>query len=307
MIKRLPPLPFAGLMLGLAALGNLLASYSETLRLILGGISCLCLLLLLLKLFKYPKDIFADLQNPALASIAATFPMGIMILCTYLAAFNKAAALALWVCAFLIHMLLIIYFTAKFVLHFDIKKVLPSYFVLYVGIAAAAVSAPAVGQQVMGQFAFWFALCCFLLFLPVVTYRVVKIKNIPAPLLPFLAIFTAPAALCLAGYNASITTKSLMLIYPLLAITCILYLIVLFLLPKLLKPRFLPSFSAFTFPLIISAIAVKTTNVLLVKQGIVLEFLPLIIAIMTTIAFCLTLYVLYRYLEFLLTKSTIEK
>ncbi|MEI7884049.1 MAG: TDT family transporter [Clostridia bacterium] len=306
MLKRLP-LPFAGLMLGLAALGNLLASYSEILRLVLGGLSFVCFLLLLLKLLKYPKDIIADLHNPALASIAATFPMGIMILCTYLAAFNKATALAFWVCALIIHIILIIYFTAKFVLHFDIKKVLPSYFVLYVGIAAAAVSAPAVGQQLVGQFAFWFALCSFLVLLPVVTYRVVKIKNIPAPLLPFLAIFTAPAALCLAGYNASITSKSLMLIYPLLAVTCILYLIVLFLLPKLFRPKFLPSFSAFTFPLIISAIAVKTTNALLVKQGIVLGFFPLIITIMTIIAFCLTLYVLYRYLEFLFTKPKIEQ
>ena len=50
-------IPFAAVMLGLAALGNLLQSYSEGLRAFCGLLVTIFLILCLLKICLYPKDI----------------------------------------------------------------------------------------------------------------------------------------------------------------------------------------------------------------------------------------------------------
>ena len=56
MIKKVP-FPICGVMLGTAALGNLLQSYSETVRNVCGILAAFLLVLILLKLVKYPSTI----------------------------------------------------------------------------------------------------------------------------------------------------------------------------------------------------------------------------------------------------------
>ncbi|WP_349772664.1 hypothetical protein [Lacrimispora xylanisolvens] len=63
LIKRVP-VPMSGVMLGCAALGNLLQSYSESIRYVFGIISFLLLMLLVLKITMYPSDVKEDLKNP---------------------------------------------------------------------------------------------------------------------------------------------------------------------------------------------------------------------------------------------------
>ena len=61
MIRRVP-LPLSGVMLGTAALGNLLQSVSEALRGICGCLAVMMLVLLLAKLILFPKQ-FRDLGS----------------------------------------------------------------------------------------------------------------------------------------------------------------------------------------------------------------------------------------------------
>ena len=56
-IIKKTPLPIAGVMLGMVSLGNLIQSYSESLRLLCGFISILIGILLILKVIIYPKVI----------------------------------------------------------------------------------------------------------------------------------------------------------------------------------------------------------------------------------------------------------
>ena len=73
------PLPLSGVMLGMAALGNLLQSTSEVLRTICGWLAFGMLVLLLLRLVFCPDQMKADMKNPVLAGISGTFPMGLML------------------------------------------------------------------------------------------------------------------------------------------------------------------------------------------------------------------------------------
>ena len=121
MIKKVP-FPICGVMLGTAALGNLLQSYSDTVRNVCGILAAFLLVLILLKLVKYPSAIKEDLDTPVMAGVAATFPMALMILSTYVKPFIGQGAYFIWIFAIVLHVILIVYFTAKFLLNMTRKR-----------------------------------------------------------------------------------------------------------------------------------------------------------------------------------------
>lgn len=70
LIKKVP-IPTAGLALGLAALGNLLAPHAETARVLCGTLSACMALLVLAKVVLFPQMIREDFKNSILASVSA--------------------------------------------------------------------------------------------------------------------------------------------------------------------------------------------------------------------------------------------
>ena len=299
MIQKIP-VPLSGVMLGWAALGNLLQSYSEGLRLFCGGVSAVLLLLLLAKLILFPGMVKEELKNPAVMGVSATFPMGLMLLSVYAKALIGPAAMIIWFGAIGLHLVLICAFTYRFLRKLDITKVFASYFVVYVGIAAAGVSAPAFEQKTVGMAAFWFAFVSLLALLVLVVYRYWKHPSLPEPVQPIFCIFAAPASLCLAAYLQSAGEKTLGLVLTLAVLSCVLYLLSLGKLLTLLRRPFFPSHAAFTFPFVISAIAMKGLGGYLGKIGMSISFLPTVVLVETVIASVLTCLVLVRFALFLL-------
>lgn len=293
------PVPAAGLMLGLAALGNLLSSYGNMLKTLLGLISLLILVLLLMKITCDAKAVMEDLQNPAIAGIASTFPMGIIVLSTYLHPFWPLIAYGICGIGTLTHCVLIIYFTKKFILNFNIQKVFPSYFVVYVGIAIFSVIAPVFNVAWLGQIFFWFGFIAYLILLPIIIYRVLAIKALPEALLPTLTIFAAPASLCLVGYLNSFQEKNMVIVWLLTFLSLTMLLGVLLYMPRMIKLKFFPSYSAFTFPFVISAIAIKTIDGFLLKIHLGVPFFSYLIPVEELLSTVFVIYVLVRYISFL--------
>lgn len=297
------PVPIVGLMLGLAAAGNLIQSYGEMYRNMLGIISAILLVLIVTKILKYPDNLKENLDNPVIASVFPTLSMGIMLLSTYIKPYAASFAFRFWFVGLILHIILILWFTKRYSFNFKIKQVFPSWFVVYVGIVVASVTGPAYSMAKVGQYAFWFGLITYLILLPIVVYRVVKVKEMPEPTLPTLAIFAAPASLLLAGYMNSFETKNMAMVWFLMALSVVMYAIVIVLLYKLLKLKFYPSYSGFTFPLIISGIAIKLTNGFLIKTNQAIPMLNYLIKFQEIIGLVITLYVLFRYIKFLAVKD----
>ncbi|GAB6099235.1 TDT family transporter [Halanaerocella petrolearia] len=291
------PIPIAGLMLGLAGLGNLIGSYGSQYRYIAGILATLIVLLLVGRFIIDRKSFFKELENPIVASVALTFSMGIMILASYIVEFSYLLALYSWYGGIILHGLLIILFSRYFILNFDIKKVFPSYFIVYVGIVVASVTAPVFNHLHLGQSIFWFGFITYMILLPVVIYRVFWIREIKDPALPTISIFIAPAGLCLAGYISSFPEKSLLLVGWLTLLTLIMATGVVIYLPKMIRVGFYPSFSGFTFPFVITAIGLKLTTKFLEEQfGNSLLSYPA--HIMELLSVILVLFVLIKYLGY---------
>lgn len=301
-IIKKTPIPIAGLMLALAAAGNLVQSYGEVYRNILGIISAILLVLILAKLVMYSSAAKEELQNPVVASVFPTLTMGTMLLATYIRPFIPGLALFVWGASIALHIVLMINFAMRFLVNLDIKKVFPSWFIVYVGIAVASVTAPPFGMQALGRIFFWIALASYFILLPIVLKKV-KLGTIPEPASPTIAIFAAPVALCLAGYMNSFETKNMVIVWGLLILSQLSYIIVLTQLPKLLKLKFYPSFSGFTFPLVISAVSLKLTNGFLVNSGQGIPVLGYLVKVEEIIAIVIVFYVLIKYAQFLLAPA----
>lgn len=297
------PIPLCGVMLGFAALGNLLQSYGEGIRYACGIIAALLLVLILLKLVLFPNMIKEDLQNPIMASVSATFPMALMLLSTYVKPWLGAIAKYIWLFAIVLHLILIIYFTIKFIVKLQMPKVFASYFIVYVGIVVAAVTAPAFEALSIGTAAFWFGFATLLLLLVLVTIRYIKFKQIPEPAQPLICIYAAPTSLCVAGYVQSVTPKSKGFLLTLLVLASILYVFALIKAIGYLKLKFYPSFAAFTFPFVISAIATKQTMACLANMNQPMPFLQYVVLIETIIAVIFVAYTFVRYMQFLFASN----
>ncbi len=292
------PIPISGTALGLASLGNLLRSYSEPLRTVLGLIAAIIIVFLVVKFLLLSKPVMEAMENPVVAGTMATFPMTLMVLSTYIAQF-KPFGMILWYLGVILHVLLIVWFSLKFLKNFNIKKVFPTWFILYVGIAVAPLTAAPHGTTALGMMLFWFAFIAYFILVAVVSYRVFKVKEIPDPAKPTLTVFAAPGSLLLAAYMAGSPTKNLTIVYILLAFSLFFWAYAVLQLPKLLMMKFNPAFSSFTFPFAISGLASKLTNGFLTKAGNPIPGMGILINIQEILSLVLVLYVLFKYLQFM--------
>lgn len=302
LIKKIP-LPITGLMLALAAAGNLVQSYGNIYRNIFGLLSAIILVIVLCKIIIYPGQVKQELKNPVVASVFPTITMGSMLLSTYLKPYFPTAAYWMWNISVIVHLYLMIKFTLNYILKFNMKNVFPSWFIVYVGIVVGSVTAPVFSMEVVGKILFWIGLISYFGILPLALIKI-RLKTIPEPALPTIAIFAAPVALCLAGYINSFEIKNITIIIGLAALSQLSYVLVLLKLPKLLKLKFYPSFSAFTFPLVITAISLKLTNGFLASIYRPLPLLKYIVSFEVIVAVLIVLYILFEYIKFLfLTKE----
>lgn len=303
MLKKLP-YPIAGLALGLVAYGNLLTELAPSLKLVLSTIAAIILMALSLKALLLPTSFKAALDHPLIAGTLMTFPMALMLLAGNSLTRQPLVAQIIWWTGLLLGLSLILWMVVRFILKFDIRQVFSSYFVVFVGIAVAAVTGNAMGYRLIGQISFWFSLLVYPFLILMISYRYLRVKNIPPPAQPAIAIYAAPASLLLAGYLSSFETKSTVLVYGLFVVAVFMTLLgLLKSLPQLGGP-FYPSMSAFTFPFVISAVASKMMNGWLNASGNPQPLVNYLFWVEFIIAGVLLAYTLIRYLVFLIKPST---
>lgn len=296
------PLPIAGLILAMFALGNLLKPYSEAVTLAFGLGAGILYLIFIVKLLLFNVKLKEGLQNPVVASVFPAITMATMIVPTYIKPWAPALFPLIWYIGLVGHALLELWFASKFLYKLNIKNVFPSWYIVFCGIAVGSVTSPAVGQMDAGKVAFWIAFVGFIIIMPIVVYRVWKVREIPTPARPTLIVLSAPASLLLAGYMSAFEVKSMPMVYFLLFWSLLFYFIALCYLPNLLKLKFSPAYSAFTFPLVISAVAGKLTAMFFIKQGIFTEMIWLA-RFQEVVATLIVLWVFICYLKFLFTRE----
>lgn len=295
MLKKIP-VPACGLALGLASLGNLLAPFGTVVRYSCGAAACLIALLFTMRLLTDFGSVRRDLENPVAFSVLPTYTMALMLLSAYAKPFIGTAAVAVWFAAVTSQLVIMAAFIKIFVLRFNIRQVFPSWFVMFVGIVVASVTSPVMGQKEIGRLLFFVGFASYMALLPIVMYRVLKIGGIPEPARPTIAIFCAPASLCFVGYMSAFDEKNAVFALFIAALSLTFWLAVIASMPGMLKLPFFPSYSALTFPLVISATAFGVAGPFF--GGSAGNLFSMLSPLATMLAAAAVLYILTRYVMF---------
>ena len=183
-------------------------------------------------------------------------------------------------------------------LNLELKNVFPTFFIAYVGIVVASVTAPAFGYLTLGYYIFWFGFAAYMLLLALVTYRYLH-HPIPEAAKPLICIYTAPMSLSLAGYFAVVPDKNFLLITVMQIAAQGLFFFILSLMPKLLRLPFYPSYAAFTFPFVITASALRLSLDYYARLGVVLhEFFQYLYYFECIVATFFVFYVTLHFCRF---------
>ena len=300
-MKKLP-LAFSGCLLGLAGAGNLISDTLPDLSHVFSVLGLgLWIIFLISHLFDWQNST-KELKKPPVLSGMATFPMAGMILSTYLLRTIPSVPLlaqVLWWFSFLLDIGLITYFTILLWKSKEKIYATPSWTVLYVGIAVAALTYPVVGiiEIAYATIIFGFILTFYLY--PRI-YLDLKKKPLPVELLGQEGIYCAPFSLLLAslvrvGGHQLLTYSIIMMIIS----SQIFFFLVLSRLPQILKQGFQPAFSALTFPTIVTATSLR------MAQGILqISLLNLFVTIEILISLTILIFVLFSYLIWMKKSST---
>lgn len=300
------PIPISGLALGLVALGNLM---KQEHWLVWGNFTgCLGIILLSLVLAKIifaAKTVVTALKDPVVASVAPTFSMAWMVTATYLLQWGLPLNFLkfFWLIGFVLHWGLLCYFTWAFVIKvkLSLNQVYPSWYIVYIGLGIIPITGNAFYPQ-LTHLLFYPILIAYLGMLPFVLYRAFFGSPLKKPQLPLNTIIAAPTSLCLTGYLKTFSGVNEVLMVSLLSLAQILYLgTLIFLVVRALRVPFYPSYSAFTFPLVISATALTCVNDFWHLHYPQMLFFDYIEGIEVVLAGLMVFYVLFRYLHFFKT------
>ena len=295
-IIRNLPTPISGLALGSVALGNLLQPYSSSLQLLFNLLSLTIIVLLTIKFTLGYDELKKEMENPVIATVLATYPMSIMLLASFSKKYIGLLSMPVWIIGIFLDFCLVCYAIYNFIIkERHINKIYPTWFITFVGPAVVTVTAINYNLEMLGLIYFYFSYINYLVLLPFVLYRVYKYKHYKDGDYPTITVFSAPGGLLLASYMIGVTQKSNIILAILIPLTILLFIFVLIQLPYLLKRKFYPSFSAFTFPLVICAISFQKTGIY--YQITEFSILNILIHLSELLAVTIVVYVWYGFIK----------
>jgi tellurite resistance protein TehA-like permease len=295
------PVPFLGLAFGICALGwNIETFYSlgGYLQMITAAIASLIVVLVSIKLMLSSNSLWQTQRDPAIGPILPTIPMTLMVVSTNL---SDQLANALWTFGLCLHLLMLASFIYTRIRYFNLAQVSPAWFIPTIGLAIAPLVNPNEDQLLLNQLIILFCTSVYFLLLPLVAYRLIKLGALPPPNKPVMALFAAPPNLCLVGYLLIIPTPNLNYIFGLTILAISMTLFSYFCILRQLRNPFFPSIGAFTFPLVIGAVAMRTSaeffEPLTHTYGSLVSLFSALAVVQIIISAIVTLHVCYRYTQ----------
>ncbi|WP_024613441.1 TDT family transporter [Clostridium sp. Ade.TY] len=262
------PIAFVATCLGAVTLTNFYEKLEFTaIKTIFTLIGLIALIFTVYKAFKHPKVMLNEMNNPILMALYPTATMLLMFIGVFIGRFNFLIGKGIWLFAIIINILFIIFFIIKhIIIKFNMKYVLPCWFALLVGISLACTTSTEMKAVNLTIPIFYFVVIAFLLFLPIVIYRLCTVE-VPDCHYPLIAIISAPSSLCVMSYLTLFKHPNFYVVMFFFILTIITTLFVYINFPKFFSIKFNPTYAALTFPLAASFVATFKVKVYLASIG----------------------------------------
>lgn len=262
LISNLPKIPIAlaGLSLGIITVGNTLSQYINPYWGFIGNsFATIIVFIFIIRNVFHFSVFYQEVIDPITGSFIPTFTMTIMLLAMKLMHFVPFSGKVLWIFAVVTHLITCCIFVTHQLKTFQLKNVLPSWFIPPVGIITACVSGIHIVPElsILLHLFLFFGLFAYLILFPLIIFRLIKIP-IPDKLLPTFAVIDAPASLSLLGYLSLYPENSwpllgLILSWIMLGMNIAVFISLIKINP--LRIAFSPIYASFAFPMAVSAAA----------------------------------------------------
>ena len=150
----------------------------------------------LLKLLRYPRDAWGEVQHPVKLAFVPTLSIALILLSIAVLQVAPGVSQSLWLIGSLLHLVLTLYVLSSWVHHdrYEIAHLNPAWFIPVVG----NILVPIAGVHHAPADISWFFFSLGLFFWPVLTailfYRLIFHGSLPERFMPTLFIFIAPPA-----------------------------------------------------------------------------------------------------------------
>jgi len=219
------------------------------------NVSAIFLFIYLVRILAH-KDITREEYNTTVpSSLYPAFVMIMMVLGSYYHSFNSSVGSIIILISISIHAIHIIIFTIRnVIIQRNIDTIIPSWFVTYNGIMVSCVVGSTMIPLQLATIITYYGIIMYFILLIVLIWRITK-HPVKDSMQHTLAIFVAPASLCLVSYINVAQNVIPMLVYILYL--CIILSLIHFAykIPKFFSYEFSPSFAALTFPMAIATVA----------------------------------------------------
>ncbi|MGT2930001.1 SLAC1 family transporter [Streptococcus dentasini] len=253
-MKQSLPLALTGLLLGMTALVNLIGKFvSQPIAQMLLILTVILWLILTGYLISHQEDCRKQLADLLPASTFPTYFMA-MMLSPLVLPLPKLALTLIWTAGLIGHLSFLLLFTKLALTKPSWKTLYPGWFVIYVGPAAASISARVIDQTNIGWAIFYLTSLAYVILMLLLLYRLVKWPLLPAQI-PNAAIMAAPSSLLLLALLQLSPSYSGIMVSWFLILSQGFYWGTVIFLAKQIKTWFVPTFSAFTFPSVSTATA----------------------------------------------------
>lgn len=298
MMKRIP-MEVSGLSLTLAILAQAAEEISRPAYLTTMILSAVFMAMFLVAAFGNLSQTAVAFSRPVETGVSACVPLTWMLYAADLKPLFGTAAEIIWFLAIADLMVLIGYFTIRFVIRGSWNQVRPTHFLVYSGVGMIGVTSDVFGLNTFGSVAFWAGLVLTLIWLTVMIYRYYRYPPTDPAYEPLINLFAMPLSICLTAYMKTSGFPRLNLIYMLYLGSQFLCILMLLNLHTVLRKRFSPSIWALSTPFAMSAWSLyEYGGKSCVNGGCII--MQTIIRVEYAVTIALTLYVILRYLQVIL-------
>lgn len=308
------PVPTGSLALATASLAafwsNFVSTFAaaKTMILLSGFMVAMLIAPICLKFILHRGSLREHLRHPLLGSVTPTLAMSLMLLSKSIGFWHFGLAEKIWLFAVLLHASFLIVFAGHRIKNFDLNHIVPSWFIPPIGIVVACLTLPSMAYLKLANGILMFGLCAYSFMLPLMLFRLARGQRIDDARKPTLAILAAPASLTLSAYLTLSDSPSTTFVILMFSLAVVMTTTVYLMLFRLIRLPFTPGFSAFTFPLVISATAMLKVSAWTIHANVMLNWTkPLYYGAIVEgmIATGMTFFVLGLYYRFLRSSETL--
>lgn len=291
------PTPITSLALGWVILGNVFQGVNTFLSDLCMVASLILIVLTFASLLLNPRKIIESFKTSVGMSLFTSITMALMMISIWMKGVFGQANIYIWVVGVILHSIILVIFTIRYVVNFNLNNVTPSWFLVYTGLGIGAITCRDFGMIVFGKATLSFIIfVSVVLAIPILISIFVKRQKVKNAYKPLFSLISVPLGIIIPAYifvSEKVSSSTVLWMTILLQIIFVVVLI-----NSLLQVfnGFYPGWSCYTVSSAITLYATSVANDLFISKKLNYVFFQYLLDVEYVVVFIICSIVLLAYL-----------